>query len=380
MDFDWTAEEQEIKSRVASVLDEKTRLELEDLEEADLDGVKRITAACMRKLADVGYLALGTGPGARGRAMALIAAQEELARVSGSLFLSIETSARLFGGVLAGFGTSDAAREISESLARGELIGALAASEPEHPPFPDGTGTGAVPDRGGYLLTGRKNYVTNALIADWLAVVGDVGERPAVFLVGPHLPGVAIGPRLKTVGYNGLAVSVIELNQVKVPETHVLGPFDDRSPLDFLRLVQDQMLTVAAIGLLQRIVAATRDYTHAHERGGKPVFRFQEIRFKLADMLTLCQSAQFLAYRAGWLYSADDTEAETVLHCAKVFAAEASEQAAAMAMQVMAGHGYLAGNPVERAYREAKLTGIAGTTSEIARMSIADDLLKEYGG
>jgi alkylation response protein AidB-like acyl-CoA dehydrogenase len=380
MDFDWTAEEQELKSKVASVFDEDTRLEVEDLEEADLEAIKSITGQCMRRLAEIGYLTLGTGPAARGRTMALIAAQEELARVSGSLFLSIETSARLFGGVLAGFGRSDAAREISETLARGELIGALAASEPEHSPFPEGTGTVAVPDRGDYVITGRKSYVTNAPIADWLAVVGEVGERPAVFLVRPHLPGVVLGPRLRTVGHNGLAVSGLELNRVKVHGAHVLGPFDDRAPLDFLRLVQDQILTVASVGLLQRTVAAARDYSHAHERAGRPVFRFQEIRFKLAEMLTLSHSAQFLAYRAAWLYSIADAEAETVLHCAKVFAAEASEQASALAMQVMAGHGYITGNPVERAYREAKLTGIAGTTSEIARMSIADDLLKRYGG
>jgi alkylation response protein AidB-like acyl-CoA dehydrogenase len=376
MEFDWTEEEREIKSSVASIFDEDTRLDVESLEDADIETIKRVTGQCMRRLADSGYLTLGAGPAARGRTMALIAAQEVLARVSGSLFLSIETSSRLFGGLLAGFGTSDATGEILESVAGGEIIGALAASEPEPSPVSEGGGATAVPDRDDYLITGRKSYVTNAPIADWLAVVGEAGGRPAVFLVRPRAPGVTLGPRLRTVGYNGLAVSGLELNRVRVPGTLVIGPFQDQAPLEFLRLVQDQILTVASIGLLQRTVTAARDYSRAHERAGRPVFRFQEIRFKLADMLTLSHTAQFLAYRAAWLYSVADAEAETVLHCAKVFAAEASEQAAASAMQVMAGHGYVTGNPVERAYREAKLTGIAGTTSEIARMSIADALLK----
>lgn len=380
MEFDWTEDEREIKSRVTSIFDEDVRLDVESLEDADIETIKRITGQCMRRLAEIGYLAMGVGPAARDRTMALIAAQEELARVSGSLFLSIETSARLFGGVLAGFGTSDAVREISESVAGGELIGALAVSEPDSFPVPEGGGAVAVSGRGDYVITGRKNYVTNAPIADWLAVVGEVAGRSAVFLVRPHAPGVTLGPRLRTVGYNGLAVSSLELNQVRVPGTHLIGPFEDRGPLEFLRVAQDRILTVASIGLLQRTVDAARDYARAHERAGKPVFRFQEIRFKLAEMLTLSHTAQLLAYRAAWLYSVADGEAETVIHCAKVFAAEASEQASAMAMQVMAGHGYVTGNPVERAYREAKFTGIAGTTSEIARMSIADVLLKRYGG
>jgi alkylation response protein AidB-like acyl-CoA dehydrogenase len=269
--------------------------------------------------------------------------------------------------------------EMSESLGRGELIGGLAMPEPEPSPAPEES-VAAFLDRDDYVISGRKNYVTNAPIADWLAVVGEAGGRPAVFFVQPNAPGVTIGPRLTTVGYNGLTVSGIELNQVRVPKTQVAGPFQDEAPLEFLRLMQDEILTVASIGLLQRAVTVARDYARSHERGGRPVFRFQEIRFKLADMLTLSQTAQFLAYRAGWLYSISDTEAETVLLCAKVFAAEASEQAAGMAMQIMAGHGYVTGNPVERAYREAKLAGIAGTTSEVARMSIADALFNRHGG
>ncbi len=92
----------------------------------------------------------------------------------------------------------------------------------------------------------------------------------------------------------------------------------------------------------------------------------------------MSQTAQLLAYRAGWLYAVGDTEARTVLHCAKVFTSESAEQVAAMGMQIMAGRGYISGNTIERAYRDAKFAGIAGSTCEVARMAIADDLLRRY--
>jgi alkylation response protein AidB-like acyl-CoA dehydrogenase len=142
--------------------------------------------------------------------------------------------------------------------------------------------------------------------------------------------------------------------------------------------MQDLILTVASVGLMHRVMAFTKAHADSHTRGGRPVFRFQEIRFKIAEMLTLYQTAQLLTYRAAWLYSVADREAATVLHCAKVFSSETAEQVASMAMQILAGRGYISGNPVERAWRDANLAGIAGTTCEIARMSIADDLLGRY--
>jgi alkylation response protein AidB-like acyl-CoA dehydrogenase len=238
--------------------------------------------------------------------------------------------------------------------------------------------TEAVYDGTDYVITGRKSYVTNGPIADWIAVSAEVEGKPAFLLVENGQRGVDLGPRLKTLGYNGLAVSSLELNHARVPRGHVLGPFDDRSVLMFLVQTQDLILTVAGLGVMERAVAAAKDYAESHSRGRKPVSRFQETRFKLAEMLTLLQTAQLLTYRAGWLYRASDPEAATVILCAKVFGSEASEQVSTLAMQIMAGRGYISGNPVERAYRDAKFAALAGTTSEIARMSIAADLLTRH--
>lgn len=376
MNFDWTGDELEFKQRVARTLDESDRRELVELENSDPTEIKRIVSLHLRRLAGVGYLELPAQPSSNAQILKLMAAQEELAQASGSLFISVEITAHLFGGLLKGFGYSESMARILDAVHRGDIIASVALTEPAEPEAKDQIRTVGVSDGGHYLVTGRKDFVTNGPIADYVAVVGLVGDKPAVFIVEPELPGVSLGPRLRTLGYNGLVVSSLNLDEVKVPGDRVIGPLEDSGALDFLRHLQDLILTEASVGLMLRTSALAKKHARTHERGGKPVFAHQEVRFKLAEMLTLTQASQLLAYRAGWMYSSSDVEAATLIHCAKVFAAEASERVANLAMQIMAGQGYIWGNVIEQGYREAKYAALAGTTSERARMAIARDLLE----
>lgn len=378
MNFDWTPKEKEFKSAVASVLDVNAVLDLESLEHADVPEIRTITLRYMRKLAEVGYLTAGAGPEGRNEILALMAGQEELAGASNSLFLAIETTARLFGGLVKHVPSNPALSDMFRLLERGQLIAAVALSESE--PSGQVDYKPSMLSRKGehYTLTGRKSFVTNGPIADVIAVVTDPDQSPRVALLNSGVPAAEFGPRLKTVGHNGLAVASLTLNSVRVSEDMILGPFSDWDVLEFLRQTQNLILTMASVGLMRSALDAAKRFSDEHKRGGKPVFRFQEIRFKIAEMLTLLQTAQLLAYRAGWLYSAADPEAGTMIHCAKVFSSEAAEQVTSIAMQIVAGHGYVAGNRVEQAYREAKYAPIAGTTSELARMAIAEDLLQRY--
>ena len=134
------------------------------------------------------------------------------------------------------------------------MIGAVAVSEAEDAEDLSGFRTTAYQDGQEFILSGRKSFVTNGPIADCLAVVGNIGEQPAVFLVENGLAGLIMGPRLQTLGYNGLAVAFIELDNVRIPRSRVLGPFDDQTPLDFLRGVEDMVLAVGSIGLMQSLV------------------------------------------------------------------------------------------------------------------------------
>ncbi len=378
MNFDWTDQDRAIKTRLNNVFHQTAREELDRMEEADLPELKTMTKGVLRNLAPTGYLRVGFGPGARSETMHLVAAQEETARMSGSLFLAVEVTARIFAGLLRGFGNSSRISQIVESLENGNLIGAVAVTEPSEQGEGQRPATEAWPDGSYYVISGRKDFVTNGPIADYLAILANIDGRPAFCLVEQGIPGLIMGPRMKTLGYRGVAVSSLQLNEVRVHKDLVMGPFEDRSALVFVCLTQDMVLTMASVGLMERTIVEAKQYSVRHQRGGKPIFAHQEIRFKLAEMLTLYQTAQLLSFRAAWMYSISDPEAETLIHCAKVFAAEASEKVAGMAMQIMAGRAYVMGNIMELAYRDAKYAALAGTTSEIARMAIADDLLRRY--
>lgn len=379
MNFEWTDRDRELKAQVRRIFDEGARKELDVLEdEGTAPTIKAVTSRYLTLLAEVGYLTPGVGPQSREETLGLMAIQEELAQISGSLFLSVEVTARMFAGIVKGFGDTSKIGEMAENLQRGQVIGAVAVSEPSQPGFTGSMYTRARPDKDGYVVSGEKDFVTNGPIADCLAVFGRIEDKLAVFLVEPGGDGLSMSPRLKTLGYHGLAVCSLKLNEVLLPSDRVLGPFADDAALDFVRLTENLILCVASLGLMHRSILTAKAHAARHEREGKSVIAHQEVRFKLAEMLTLLQSSQLLTYRAGWLYGNSDREAATVVHCAKVFTAEAAERVSGLAMQIMAGQGYLWGNAVERCYREAKYAALAGTTSERARMSIADDLLARY--
>jgi alkylation response protein AidB-like acyl-CoA dehydrogenase len=376
MNFDWTAVDGDFKARVAGYCDKASRNEFEELEDTGTEAIRTVTSRHLRRLSEVGYLSPGVGPAAFSEILHLTAGQEELARASRSLFLAVETSVRLFGGLVKGFGQSLPCREISERISRGEAIGAVAVSEPSEPAAQADLRTVGWLDGDDVIVTGKKSFVTNGPIADHIAVSAHVDGKPAIVVVRPDMPGLTIGSRLQTLGYNGIAVAELTLEGVRVPKSMMLGPFADTRPLEWLRSVEDRILVMASLGLMQATVAQAKIHAGSHMREGKPILAHQEIRFKLAEMLTLTQTAQLLAYRSGWMSANADPEAATLGRVAKVFAAEASEQVAAMGMQIMAGRGYLKGNTIERAYRDAKYAALSGTTSERARMSIAEDLLK----
>jgi alkylation response protein AidB-like acyl-CoA dehydrogenase len=180
---------------------------------------------------------------------------------------------------------------------------------------------------------------------------------------------------LAFLGYNALAAAAITLKEVPLESTQIIGPFSDEAPLQELRAWEDQTLAAAGLGLMQRSFDAAREFAKNHQSGGKPIIAYQEIGFKLAEMLTLLQTSQLLAYRAAWMDAAGDPEARIVAHCAKVFCSESAEAVASHALEILGGRGFVRGNPAEESYRDAKYLQIAGTSTEISRMKIGDRLL-----
>ncbi|MBW2097138.1 MAG: hypothetical protein JRI80_19970, partial [Deltaproteobacteria bacterium] len=171
-------------------------------------------------------------------------------------------------------------------------------------------------------------------------------------------------------------VAPIRLDGITFPPTQMMGPFDPGDILGNLRRWEDQVLTSASLGLMNRSFQTALRYARKHTRGQKPVIAYQEVAFKLAEMLTVRQTAQLLAYRAAWMDETGDREKDILVNCAKTFCAESAEQVASQALQVLGANGITKGNQAEESYGSAKYLQVAGTSSEISRVKIGDRLLE----
>jgi alkylation response protein AidB-like acyl-CoA dehydrogenase len=374
MNFDFTEREKDLRHRVREVFDAASRAALEKLEQGDDIPVRTEVLQWMKVLAQTGYLTLGLESGNDGTE--LLAARETLAAISPSLFLSVETSVRIFGRLIAVYGTPEQKEEFLPAVTGGRLIGAVALSEGgmsiENTPLAT---TGRMVG-GEFTVSGSKSYVVNGPIANWIAVAGNDEERITLFLIQKGSKGLSTGERLATLGYGGVAVSPVSLDNCPVQPRYRIGDCKGGQTLRSIRAWEDGILTAASLGLMQRCYDTAVPYAKSHESGGRPIIRYQEVGFKLAEMLTLMQTAQLLAYRAAWMAEAGDREAAVLAHCAKVFCTESAEAVASDALQILGGRGYIRGNTAEEGYRNAKYLQIAGTSAEISRMKIGDGVLE----
>lgn len=373
MDFDFSDRQRAFCEKIKGLFDLDSRSALAKLENADDNQIRNVLLHWLKNLGQAGYLTLGLDDGRN--YVGLVAAQESLAAISPSLFLSVEASTRIFGRLIAIYGTPDQKNELLPALKEGQLIGTVALSEEGMSIENNPLNTTVVPVDDSFQVSGSKSYVVNGPIADWIAVAGKREESLAFFLIKKDSEGLSIGKRLPKLGYNGTAISTISLKNCPIPSKCVLGPFERKDPLKIVRLWEDQILTAGSLGLMQRCYETALTYAKNHRSGGKPIIAYQEVGFKLAEILTILQTAQLLAYRAAWMAESGDSQASVVAHCAKVFCTESTETVASQALQILGGYGYLGGNPAEEGYRDAKYLQIAGTSSEISRMKIGDGVL-----
>jgi alkylation response protein AidB-like acyl-CoA dehydrogenase len=305
----------------------------------------------------------------------LMGAMETLAALSPSLYLSVEMSARLFGGIVAAWGNTAQKKQWLDPLMKGQCLGAVALSEDslnvDNDPLKT-TGT----QNGEFLsITGDKTYVINGPVADWFAVAGVMNGRLALFIVEQGNSGLSAGDPFHTLGYEGTSISRISLRNCRISMDQVICPVEEHRILATLRLWENQILLGASLGLMRASFESAREFAKTHRSGGKPIIAYQEVAFKLSEMLTLLQTSQLFAYRTAWTLDTSPMAAESLMWCAKVFCTEAAEKVAGYSLQILAGSGYISGNPSEIAYRCAKYGQIAGTSTEISRVKIGDAAL-----
>jgi butyryl-CoA dehydrogenase len=352
---------------------------------AEIDREHRFPREIVTKLGDLGMLGVAVperwgGAGMDNVSYAL--AVEEISRgcASTGVIMSVQNS--LVCDPILHFGTDEQRQRWLPGLASGKKLGCFALSEPDAGSDAAAQKTTATASGAGWVLNGTKNFITNGPVSDVIVVFAMTdpakGTRGiSAFVVASDAPGVKFGTADDKMGIRGAPSSQIFFTECALPGDALLGAPGDGFKIAMRTLDGGRIgIGAQAVGIAR---AAFEDATHyALERKtfGQPISEHQAIQFKLADMCTEIDAARLLVWRAAVKKDAG-LRHTTESSMAKLFASEVANRAAKEAVQVFGGYGYLTDFPVERHFRDAKITEIYEGTSEIQRLVIASALLKD---
>lgn len=281
---------------------------------------------------------------------------------------------------IARFGSEAQRNTWLPALLNGTKLGAFALTEPDGA-LVESLGTTARQASDGWVLNGTKSFVTPSPYAQvavvFARVAGSSEAVPAAFLVPTETAGVSFGALYQTMGLRGALRSTMTLDDVRLSPDALLG--GESSARDILRFVREGGSVVAAalaVGIGRAAFAAATRYALLRRPNGKPIADHQAVQFKIADMSTYLDAARLLTWRAAAARAAGATLGAQA-SMAKLIATEAATRVAGDAVQILGGNGCLGDYPVERHFRDAKVCEIYEGGSELHRLGIASDLLKE---
>jgi alkylation response protein AidB-like acyl-CoA dehydrogenase len=307
---------------------------------------------------------------------------EELARVDPSVALIIAAHNSLCANHIYLAGNDEQRRKYIPKLATGEWIGCWSLTEPEAGSDAAGTRTTAALRDGDWVINGGKTFTTNAQYAD-VCVAMAVTDRAAsqhgisAFVLEKGTSGFRVGKKENKLGMRASATGEVLFHDCRVPQSQLLGKVGEGF-VDSLRILDGGRISIAALalGLAQGAYEAALRYSKHRKQFGRFISEFQAIQHKLADMATEIEAARWLIYSAGARKdSGKRVTRESAM--AKLFASEVAVRAADQALQIHGGYGFIKDYPVEKFYRDVKLCTIGEGTSEIQRLVIARQLLKE---
>ncbi len=304
---------------------------------------------------------------------------EEMAKVCAGIAASVNAHADLSAFPIYKFGT-DAQKEkyLPKSIA-GEIIGAYAITEPGTGSDAAGLLSRAEKTANGYVINGRKNFITNGTICDYCLVAAYTdktkrGEGISVFIVDRDTPGFEVTRKLEKMGHRSSDTAELVFEDCEVPEEALLGGKEGSFGALMEALITGRVSHgVKSAAIAEAAFEAALKYSQERETFGRTLSKHQVIRFKLADMATRIEAAKTLAYKAAWLYSTGQPCVKEA-SMAKFYSAEVADYVTREAVQIHGGYGYIVEYPVERYYRDAKLASITEGTSEIQQLIIGREL------
>jgi alkylation response protein AidB-like acyl-CoA dehydrogenase len=310
---------------------------------------------------------------------------EELARVDGSVGLIVAAHNSLCTNHIFVAGSEEQKRKYVPKLASAEFIGAWGLTEPGSGSDAGSARMTAVRKKDCWVLNGTKTFCTNGHYAD-VAVVIAVTDRAAhthglsAFVVEKGTPGFKLGKKENKLGMRASDTAELIFEDCVVPHCHLVGK-EGSGFIDAMRILDGGRISIAALslGIAQGAFEAALKYSKQRQQFGKPISEFQAIQWKLADMATEIDAARLLTLRAACM---KDQGSKSTLESsmAKLYASEVAVKAANESVQIHGGYGFIKDYPAEKFYRDVKLCTIGEGTSEIQRLVIARQLLKDgYG-
>ncbi len=376
MDFELTPEQREIQALACDV----ARAEI-DPYAAEWDREHRFPAELYPKLAELGLMGVCVPEeygGAGADYVSYILVLEELSRADAGVGVTVGVHTSAVALPILRFGTEEQRARFVPALARGESIGAFALTEPESGSDAGSLRTAAAPADGGWRITGSKRFISTARQAGTFLLFArtdpsstKAGGVSAFVLDAAH---VTVTRDEEKLGLNSSTTSDVEVDAV-VDADRLLHEEGKGFAVAMATLDGGRIgIGAQAVGIAQAAFEAARDYSLERRQFGKSLSEFQAIQHKLANMSMEIDAARMLVLRAAWLRQEGRPHSEEGAK-AKLFASEMARRQTAEAIQIFGGYGYTKEFPVERYYRDAKITEIYEGTSEIQRLVIARSIL-----
>jgi butyryl-CoA dehydrogenase len=351
---------------------------------AAIDREERFPAAVVKRLGELGFMGMNVASeygGAGLDTISYVVAMEEISQACASTGVIMSVNNSLVCWPLETYGDAAQKRDFLTPLAKGEKLGAFCLSEPNAGTDAANQQTRAVREGDEWVLNGMKNFITNGAHADLLIVfaMAEPDQKHKginAFIVETDRPGFAVIAKEKKLGIRASDTAQLAFDNVRIPAGHLLA-----RPGDGFRIAMSTLdggrigIAAQALGIAQAAYEAARTYARQREQFGRPIASFQAVQWKIADMWMRLESARLLTYRAAWLKDQKVRHTEESA-MAKLAASEASGFIVNEAVQILGANGYSKEFPVERHFRDAKITEIYEGTSEAQRLVIAASQLK----
>jgi len=346
---------------------------------------QRFPLEIVKKLGELGFLGMLIPTEYGGTALgnfSMVLALEEVNRACASTGVTMSVHNSLCSGPIVHWANEELKQKYLPRMATGELIGAYALSEPDSGSDAASLSTSAIKDGSNYVLNGTKNFITTGADADvFIVMVRTDKEHKSrgitAFILEPDMKGFAVGRKEDKLGLRASSTTQLIFEDLRVPASQMLGEEGEGFKIAMHTLDGGRIgIASQAVGIAQACLDASVKYAQEREAFGEPIGKFQAVQWKLADMATGIEAARLMVYNAARLK--DDGQRHTKeAAMAKLFASEVCNDIAREAVQVHGGAGYLEDFPVERYFRDARITEIYEGTSEIQRVVISRQLLKD---